>query len=127
MKTGAKKPGMTPTKILALCFIVGGSLGVLAIWVELYRRYRLYVSYGSVPYLNHVDEGYFEFVTLWARVGMVWMGIGAALAWGLRFRVLAGLCLLMATTGVAAPRLLDYYHRHLMLVTYGEFALNLGP
>jgi len=117
----------TPIKIIGLCFLIVAALYLTYVWAELAYRWTLYLDYGSRPYLNHVDDDYFIVMPARATFG-TWCGvIACGFAVWFRYRAFALLCVLMAIAGLLAPRVLDYYHRSLILVTYSEFSDHHGP
>ncbi|MCX6980705.1 MAG: hypothetical protein NTV08_08135 [Verrucomicrobia bacterium] len=109
-------------KAIGLLFLFLASLCLLYVWAELAYRRVLYSSYGSEPYANHVDDLYFSVLPARAQFGAVCAAIAFVFMATLRDLRLAVACVLLAVSGWIAPRLLDYYHRSLILVTYTEFA-----
>ena len=114
-------PVTTPIKIIGLSFLIVAAMCLTYVWAELAYRWTLYISYGSRPYLNHVDENYFSIMPATAWIGASCAAVALALAVRLRYRTLSFVVAILAISGPLATRVLDYYHRSLVLVTYSEF------
>jgi len=111
----------TPFKIFGLIFLIAAALCLTYVWAELAYRWTLYISYGSRPSLNHVDESYFSIIPATARIGASCAVVALAFAVRLHYRKLSSVVAILAISGPLATRVLDYYHRSLVLVTYSEF------
>ncbi len=111
----------TPFKIFGLIFLIVAALCLTYVWAELAYRWTLYISYGSRPSLNHVDESYFSIIPATARIGASCAVVALAFAVRLHYRKLLFVVAILAISGPLATRVLDYYHRSLVLVTYSEF------
>ena len=121
-----RNPVTATAKIVGLCFLIVTALCITYVWAEFAYRFYLYIDYGCKPYLNHVDESYFSFMPATARFGTCCGVMAFASAAWFRYRAFACICALMVIAGLIAPRILDYYHRSLILVTYLEYSSQYG-
>jgi hypothetical protein len=105
-----------------------GTLATAFIWMELQYRCELFCDdYHAHPFLNHVNDGYFEFMSR-AAYGAAAITVIASLGAVRRRRWTLATCgLLVAALALAHPPMLDHLHRSGIVVTYDEFAQVYGP
>jgi tellurite resistance protein TehA-like permease len=108
-------------RLITLASMAIAALCLLYVWAELLHRWTLFRSYGSEPYVNHVDASYFVSIPGYATVGLVASLAGIVLALLSRRFVVALLCLGLAASAFYAPRLLRTFHESHILVTYEEY------
>lgn len=106
----------------ALCLLVA-----FLQWLHLWYRYDLFLNtYHSEPWLNHVaDELFAE--AYWANVVLLVVAAAAACLLWPRSAVHRVLVCLAGLANIGACVALYLMHQTGVLVTYGEFAANLGP
>jgi hypothetical protein len=114
-------------RITTHLLLVAGLVPTALCWMELLCRIGLYKRYGSEPFLNHVADGYFGMMYSAAA------GAAAALILGLAFSIRAKSIPRITAYSVAAViplahmAVLFFMNQQDMLVTYSEFAKNMGP
>ena len=118
---------MHPKNLKQFLPLAAGLLLTTCCWAELLYRIHLYQRYGSQPFLNHVADDYFGKMHAAAASAAIMLVVG--LVFSIKSRSVPKI---MAHTLAAALALthmlaLAYMNKHDMLVTYGEFARNLGP
>ena len=104
-----------------------GVVPVAFCWMELLYRIRLYRRYGSQPFLNHVADGYFGIMYLAAVVAAAILICGLVLS--IRSKSSSRIMLYLTASGFAVAHMAVLFLMNWkdMLVTYSEFAENMGP
>jgi hypothetical protein len=108
-------------RLISLALLAIATLSLLFVWAELLHRWLLFRSYGSEPYVNHVDASYFVSIPRYATVGLISSVVAMVAALSSRSFVIALLCCALAVSAFFAPRLLRSFHDHRILVTYEEY------
>jgi hypothetical protein len=106
---------------ITLISVAVAALCILYVWAELLHRWSLFRSYGSEPYMNHVDASYFVSIPRYATVGLVASVAAVLAALSSQRFVIALVCCAIAISAFYAPRLLRSFHEQRILVTYEEF------
>ena len=107
--------------------LAAGLLLTAYCWAELLYRIHLYQRYGSQPFLNHVADDYFGKMYVAAASAAIMLVVGLVLS--IKPRNVPGIMThtLAAVLALTHMLALAYMNKHDMLVTYAEFARNLGP
>ena len=108
-------------RLITLALVAIATQCLLYVWAELLHRWTLFRSYGSEPYMNHVDASYFVSIPEYATVGLVASLASILVALLSRRFVVALLCFGLAASAFYAPRLLRSCHDRRILVTYEEY------
>lgn len=108
-------------RLITLVLVAVAALCLLYVWAELLHRWSLFRSYGSEPYMNHVDASYFVSIPRYATVGLIASVAAVLAALSSRRFVFALVCCALATSAFYAPRVLRSFHEQRILVTYEEF------
>jgi hypothetical protein len=108
-------------RLISLTLLAVATLSVLYVWGELLHRWLLFSSYGSEPYMNHVDASYFVSIPRYATMGLIASVAAMLAALSSRRFVIALVCCALATSAFYAPRLLRSFREQRILVTYEEF------
>jgi hypothetical protein len=91
------------------------------VWLTLLGRTYLFFVYGCRPYVNHVDDGYFDMIPRYAHNGLCIAALATVLSLIARRRRLTIFSVLLVGSALLAPLFLDFLHRTKMLVIYEEF------
>ena len=102
--------------------ILIGLLLLIYCWLELFYRVFLYFHYGAQPFLNHVEDDYFGNMYFIATVSTTCFIVSYSIRREDKF-----VCRVAYSLAVIYILSLYLINKVDVLVSYSEFARNLGP
>ncbi len=106
--------------------LLAGMALAAGFWAEFAYRLWLYREYGSLPYVNHVADGYFVVMFVSAGIAIAVLLVGAYQAMRNRVMVRALMYFCSAVFALCYAVALYCVHDSHVLVTYSEFIKTLG-